>query len=204
MSASQAQAQTQTAQPESNQTVLHSSNRLMIAVVLALTFAAYIGTIRYQFVYDDRNQIVENSFIKSWQNVPGYFTGQVWQTIYPNMPGNYYRPAFLLWRTLLTFSLGLLSFKQLKRGNILTILLYAAGFLALLSGPFGQPTSLGFCVFLCGICLASANKKAVDSETERTQPALPARPQVARRSHFAEQLHRPSVAPRESDDSAHW
>jgi tetratricopeptide (TPR) repeat protein len=97
MSASQAQAQTQTAQPESNQTDLHSSNRLMIAVVLALTFAAYIGTIRYQFVYDDRNQIVENSFIKSWQNVPGYFTGQVWQTIYPNMQGNYYRPAFLLW-----------------------------------------------------------------------------------------------------------
>src|SRR6185503_7966761 len=83
MSASQAQAQTQTAQPESSQTVLHSSNRLMIAVVLALTFAAYIGTIRYQFVYDDRNQIVENSFIKSWQNVPGYFTGQVWQSIYP-------------------------------------------------------------------------------------------------------------------------
>src|SRR6478672_3051012 len=30
-------------------------------------------------------------------------------------------PAFLLWRTLLTISLGLLSIRQLKRGNILTI-----------------------------------------------------------------------------------
>src|ERR1044072_7526637 len=97
MSATRAQAHPQPAQSEPDQSYLRPSNRLMIAVVLALTFAAYIGTIRYQFVYDDRNQIVENSFIKSWRNVPAYFTGQAWQTIYPDMPGNYYRPAFLLW-----------------------------------------------------------------------------------------------------------
>src|SRR4051812_4585840 len=99
-------------------------------------------------------------------------------------------PAFLLWRTFLTFSLGLLSFRQLRQGNILTIILYATGFLSLLSGPFGQPTSLGFCVFLSGICLASANRKVIGLGAERIGPELPARPQLARRSRFAEQLHR--------------
>jgi hypothetical protein len=113
-------------------------------------------------------------------------------------------PAFLLWRTFLTFSLGLLSFRQLRQGNILTIILYATGFLSLLSGPFGQPTSLGFCVFLSGICLASANRKVIGLGAERIGPELPARPQLARRSRFAEQLHRSSVAPREPDDSADW
>jgi hypothetical protein len=113
-------------------------------------------------------------------------------------------PAYLLWRTLLVFSLGVLSFRQLKLGNILTIMLYAAGFLALLSGPFGQPTSLGFCVFICGLVLASANKKVAASETEQIEPAPGARPPMARRSRYAEQLHRPSAAPRDSDDSPGW
>lgn len=112
--------------------------------------------------------------------------------------------AYLLWRTLLVCSLGLLSLKELKRGNIFTILLYATGCVSLLSAAFGQPTNLGFAVFLSGMCLASANHKPDAAETERLEPALPPNRQIARRSRFAEQLHRPSVARRESDDSADW
>jgi hypothetical protein len=82
-------------------------------------------------------------------------------------------------------------------------MLYLAGFLALLTGQFGQPTNLGFAVFLGGLCLASANKKQMPSETERLEPA-PARAQMARRSRYAEQLHHSSAAPRDSDDSADW
>jgi hypothetical protein len=96
-----------------------------------------------------------------------------------------------------------LSFRQLRRGEIITIMLYLAGFLALLTGQFGQPTNLGFAVFLGGLCLASANKKEMPSETERLEPA-PALPQMARRSRYAEQLHHSSAAPRDSDDSADW
>jgi 4-amino-4-deoxy-L-arabinose transferase-like glycosyltransferase len=68
-----------------------------IAVVLALTFAVYIPTLRYQFVHDDRGQIVENPAVHSWRAVPTYFTAQVWAGVMPEEVGNYYRPLFLLW-----------------------------------------------------------------------------------------------------------
>ncbi len=114
--------------------------------------------------------------------------------------------AYLLWRTVFVFNLGMLSLRQLMRGEILTILLYGAGFLALLNGQFGQPTSLGFAVFICGLILASANKGKVALETERLEPDRAARPQMARRSPYAEQLHHTSAAPapRDSDDSPDW
>ena len=68
-----------------------------IALVLALTFVVYIPTLRYQFVHDDRGQIVENPAVHSWHAVPTYFTAQVWSAVMPEELGNYYRPLFLLW-----------------------------------------------------------------------------------------------------------
>ncbi|MGO8786363.1 MAG: glycosyltransferase family 39 protein [Terriglobia bacterium] len=68
-----------------------------ITLVLALTFAVYIPTLRYQFVHDDRGQIVENPAVHSWHAVPTYFTAQVWAGVMPEELGNYYRPLFLLW-----------------------------------------------------------------------------------------------------------
>ena len=47
--------------------------------------------------------------------------------------------AFLLWRTILTFRIGYLSFVELTLGRTLPIFLFSAGFFALLDGPFGQP-----------------------------------------------------------------
>jgi hypothetical protein len=109
--------------------------------------------------------------------------------------------AYLLWRTLLTVKLGLLSFRKLKHGEIFPIMFFAAGFVSLLNGQFGQPTNLGFAVFVCGLCLASANTKETASETELLEPAPPTRRHVARRSRYAERLHHSSAAPRNSDDS---
>ena len=70
---------------------------LGIAVVLALTFAVYSPTLRYQFVHDDGGQIVENPAVHSWRAVPSYFSSHVWQAVDPEDLGNYYRPLFLLW-----------------------------------------------------------------------------------------------------------
>ena len=70
---------------------------LAITVVLALTFAVYSPTLRYQFVHDDRGQIVENPAVHSWRFVPTYFTSHVWSAVMPAQLGNYYRPLFLLW-----------------------------------------------------------------------------------------------------------
>jgi tetratricopeptide (TPR) repeat protein len=68
-----------------------------IAVVLALTFAVYIPTLRYQFVHDDRGQILDNPAVHSWHFVPTYFTSHVWAGVMPEGMGNFYRPLFLLW-----------------------------------------------------------------------------------------------------------
>jgi hypothetical protein len=107
--------------------------------------------------------------------------------------------AYLAWRTILTFHLGLLSFRQLKRGLILPIMLYGAGFLGLLNGQFGQPTNLGFAVFICGLCLAAGNTTdPVESET--LPPPGSATSRIARRSRYAERLHGAAAAPHHPDD----
>ena len=68
------------------------------AGVCALTFLTYLGTLRFQFVHDDRGQIVGNPAVHSWRAVPGYFSAHVWAAIAPaNFIGNDYRPLFLLW-----------------------------------------------------------------------------------------------------------
>jgi protein O-mannosyl-transferase len=76
---------------------LHLSSRAMVLTVIGITFLAYVGTLGYEFVYDDRGQIVDNPFIKSWQYLPRYFTDHVWGHVDPTMLGNYYRPVFLVW-----------------------------------------------------------------------------------------------------------
>lgn len=67
------------------------------AVVCVSTFLAYGGTLRYQFVHDDRGIILGNPAIHSWKAVPGYFTSQVWAGLGPSYLANEYRPIFLLW-----------------------------------------------------------------------------------------------------------
>jgi tetratricopeptide (TPR) repeat protein len=75
--------------------------------VLALTFAAYAETLGFEFVHDDRGQIVDNPAVRSWASVPQYFTAHVWAGVTPEGPGNYYRPLFLLWLRINAAALGM-------------------------------------------------------------------------------------------------
>jgi len=109
--------------------------------------------------------------------------------------------AYLAWRTILTFSLGLFSFRQLKHGAILPVMLYGAGFMALLNGQFGQPTNLGFAVFICGLCLAAGNI-ATPVEPQTSAAPGPGHGRIARRSRYAERLHGATAAPNPPDDFA--
>ena len=66
-------------------------------IVCAIAFLAYVPTLGFQFVYDDKPQIIENPAIHAWRYLPHYFTTHAWAELYPNVAGNYYRPLFLLW-----------------------------------------------------------------------------------------------------------
>jgi hypothetical protein len=99
--------------------------------------------------------------------------------------------AYILWRFALTFQIGWLCWKSLKRGNLLPTFLFAAGCVSLVNGQFGQPTILGFAVFTMGLTLAA---------TRWDQPAAPAvalpppdaksqRPLPRKRSVYAERMH---------------
>ncbi len=71
--------------------------RLWAASVCILTFLVYVGTLRFQFVHDDRGIIVENPAAHSWRAVPGYFISAVWGGVTPAFLANAYRPVYLLW-----------------------------------------------------------------------------------------------------------
>ncbi len=66
-------------------------------IACAIAFLAYIPTLGFQFVYDDKPQIIQNPAVHAWHYWPTYFTAHVWSELYPNVRGDYYRPMFLLW-----------------------------------------------------------------------------------------------------------
>jgi Tfp pilus assembly protein PilF len=73
------------------------SSYLLPALVLVLTFFTYSGTLSYEFVYDDVTQIVDNSSVKDWSYIPGFFTSHSWAHRDQSASGNYYRPVFMIW-----------------------------------------------------------------------------------------------------------
>ncbi|MDX6444756.1 MAG: protein O-mannosyl-transferase [Blastocatellia bacterium] len=79
-----------------------------LVVVLLAPLLAYVSSIRYQFVFDDPDQIVNNAAVHSWSSVPHFFTSDVWPHATPDEVGNFYRPVFLLW-LLVNYKIGGLS-----------------------------------------------------------------------------------------------
>jgi hypothetical protein len=102
--------------------------------------------------------------------------------------------AFLIWRAAVVGYLGWLSLLALGRAEILPLLLFSAGFIALLNGQLGQPTSLGFAVVLCGLCLASTRPREIIAEAPPSPSSIPPRI-VHTRSPYAERLHDAGPAP---------
>lgn len=70
--------------------------KYFVWAVLFATAVTYLGTVRFDFTYDDYPQALFNPFVKAWHFVPQYFVSSVWKQTSPFSPGNYYRPLFLL------------------------------------------------------------------------------------------------------------
>lgn len=71
-------------------------NRLL-ALALLVTALAFVGTLRFEFLYDDQPQIVSNSTLSSWKVLPSLFVSHSWKFLLPGWAGNYYRPVFMSW-----------------------------------------------------------------------------------------------------------
>ena len=69
--------------------------------------------------------------------------------------------ALVVYRCALTVWLGLRSYQAAKRGSPLALHLFGACALNVMSGQWGPPTSLGFAVFVGGLCLAAAENSQV-------------------------------------------
>ncbi|MDQ2867332.1 MAG: hypothetical protein M3R59_02815 [Verrucomicrobiota bacterium] len=98
--------------------------------------------------------------------------------------------AFLLWRVALTIRIGTACFRALNVPDILPLLLFSVGFILMLTGQFGQPTSLGFAVVVNGLCLAAASS-ATPSTAAISETRMQTR--VRGRSPYADRLHRPDA-----------
>ncbi len=95
--------------------------------------------------------------------------------------------AFLLWRTILAFHIGLLALRAVREGHVLPLFLFGAGVFPLLNGSFGQPTTLGFAVVLNGLCLAALNHRDEGAGPEEVVVETPVR--LPRRSAYADRMH---------------
>jgi len=83
---------------QSDQTVDPIRPWALPLICLAGTIA-YLAVPSFQFVYDDRFQILENSTLLHISSIPQYFLHHVWSYI-PDMPPSYYRPLFSTWLNL--------------------------------------------------------------------------------------------------------
>jgi hypothetical protein len=113
--------------------------------------------------------------------------------------------AYLAWRCALVGRIGWLCLKSVRLGNLLPLMLFSAGFLPLLSGQLGQPTILGFAVFVTGLTLAARNE---EDSTPATAPKLPAArlasgpTRIRGRSVYADRLHGPNAGDGQTNGSA--
>ena len=78
-----------------------------LAAVLAIVFLAYANTLQFQFVHDDRFQVLGNTWLRSWKYLPRFFTADVWAFNHPVFRGTFYRPIFLVWFRLQYLIFGL-------------------------------------------------------------------------------------------------
>lgn len=125
--------------------------RILLLLALALTFVAYSGTLRYEFVYDDGDFIVRNGSLTSWSYLPRFFTEHLWSYRDVNLPGNYYRPLFLVWGLINRSVLGL-NPTAWHMVTVLTYLATVAMVYWLARTLLKDPITAGIAALVFGLC----------------------------------------------------
>jgi tetratricopeptide (TPR) repeat protein len=70
-----------------------------VALLMAASYLLHMSSLRFGFVWDDHYFVVQNPHLSSWRYLPVYFTQHIWSHV-SNVPGNLYRPLFLVWMRL--------------------------------------------------------------------------------------------------------
>jgi len=99
--------------------------------------------------------------------------------------------AYLLWRLSFVLRILWLTIRSVLAGNLLPLLLFSSSALPLLNGQFGQPTILGFAVFVTGLALAAIQADPISPEIppDQREAGKGAMKPVRGRSAYAERLH---------------
>jgi tetratricopeptide (TPR) repeat protein len=71
---------------------------VMLSTLALATAVLYNGTLTFEFVWDDGQQIVDNPLIRSWHNVSRAFVSDLWY--HTARQQVYYRPLFIVWSIL--------------------------------------------------------------------------------------------------------
>jgi protein O-mannosyl-transferase len=66
-------------------------------LVSAITFVAYLSTLSFGFVYDDKPVIQDNFVIRSWSLLARYLAHKIPANLAPPASGSFFRPITLLW-----------------------------------------------------------------------------------------------------------
>jgi hypothetical protein len=94
--------------------------------------------------------------------------------------------AFIVFRIVLTFTLGRLAWRALReRRDVLPLLIWAAMALTVLQGQWAPPTVLGFCVVGSGLLLGSLRSRG----QRATVAEVVATPSVRARAHHQVEAH---------------
>ncbi|MGA7079700.1 MAG: tetratricopeptide repeat protein [Terriglobales bacterium] len=69
----------------------------METLVCAVTFLAYLSTLSFGFIYDDKPVIEDNPVIRSWDFLTHYLLPQASASVEQPAGGSFYRPISVLW-----------------------------------------------------------------------------------------------------------
>lgn len=96
--------------------------------------------------------------------------------------------AFIGLRFAILFYILRRVLNALNRGQVLPLLLLGMLWLEMIAGQFGQPTAMGFVIFVSGLCLAAARDMDAPVESSGAEDHV-AVSRLAGRSRYAERLH---------------
>ncbi|HAM50456.1 MAG TPA: hypothetical protein DCP92_07065, partial [Nitrospiraceae bacterium] len=77
---------------ESNDPALRTTCLLPVLIIVLFSFLVYFTALFGDFVYDDRDQILKNPWIRDIRNIPTIFSESVWSYQTGPVISNYYRP----------------------------------------------------------------------------------------------------------------